>query len=82
MCVCVCLWVFKIVVLYRSKTTPGARLPTDTNKDTSHVYSDLVFVEWNHSQNDVLNVVLQHRTILFDVMVSQLITYMCSCYVS
>ena len=77
-CSCVRLCVFKIIVLYRSRTTTGARLPTDTNKDKNHVYSDLVFVEWNHSQHDELNVALQHRTILFEVMVSQVITYMCS----
>ena len=77
-CVCVCLFVFKILFLSRSKTTPGVKLPIDPDKKKSHIYSDLVFVEWNHSQNDELNVALQHRTLFLDVIVSQVITYMCS----
>jgi len=77
----VCVCVFKIIVLYRSKTTTGATLTIDTNQVKSHVYSDVVFVEWNHSQNDILKVALQHRSIFFNVMVSQVITHMCSCFV-
>ena len=58
----------------RSATTGGGlSLSEEAKGGEAGAYSQIVFVQWNYSQNEVECVNLQHQSIYSDIIVSRAI---------